>query len=674
MADNLEEQKIKLTIDTNAKEVAKDTNKLGVEIEKVVTANKENTAVVGKEAEVYKTFKTQLREANAELQKQIQLTGESSQETIKAAKAVADLKDQMEFASAISDQFNPDQKMKALSAATQIAGTGLQGVTAGMALFGGESEDTQKQLLKVQAAMAFSDAISNLSNLGDQWKLLKATIQASSIATKANTAATGAAAIVQNLFTGSVTTTSAGFKALKFAIAATGIGLLVVAIGLAVANFDKLKSVMSNIGWMKAVGDTISKIVNSVTDFVGLTSESDRVLDRQKKSYEKAIAQNEKYLERNASIISDARKKEIELSNEHFKRVAEGRFSDAESKKIFQEALHKEELEAQEKRDKEIQDKKDKASQDARAKREKSEADAKAQKEKEAEELAKLIQQQFENEKAEREKIRIAIEEAQNEIALKDLSKQEREILAVNDKYFLLLEKAKEFNFSKEEIDALNQEKRREIQKINNEYELEEQKKKDEAEIEQKKKTDDLLLELENQKENSKKEIAEKGIGFLNVIAGKNKVIQKAAIIAEGAIGVARSIKNTVEGNAGTLAKSILQLGPVAGPPAATPAITLNTIAGGLSVATTVAQTAKALQALGGGGGVSGGGAPSFGGGGGVPQATPTVAFNNTAENQIGQSLSKAQTEQPPLKVYVAESDISDAQNNVKVLVEKNTL
>jgi len=207
MAD--EQENIKLNFDSNAKQVSGDVNKLSASIESSTSSTNENNQAVEQGNQSYKTFKTQLREANAELQKSIQLTGESSQETIKAAKAVADLKDQMGFAQDLTNSFNPDQKMKALGAATQVAGTGLQGVTAGMALFGGESADTQKQLLKVQAAMAFSDAISNLSNLGDQWQLLKATISASSVATKANAAATGLAAMVQNVFTGSVNTSSA---------------------------------------------------------------------------------------------------------------------------------------------------------------------------------------------------------------------------------------------------------------------------------------------------------------------------------------------------------------------------------------------------------------------------------------------------------------------------------
>jgi len=289
-----EERNIKINIDSNAKEVARDTNALGASLENATNSTAENNQEVAKGNESYKTFKTQLREANAELQKQIQLTGESSKETIKAAKAVADLKDQMGFAKDLSDQFNPDQKMKALGAATQIAGTGLQGVTAGMALFGSESADTQKQLLKVQAAMAFSDAISNLSNLGDQWKILKATIASSTLITKANTAATGAAVIVQNAFTGSVATTSTGFKVLKGAIAATGIGLLIVGVATLVTNFDKLSKFANSFGWIRSLGDGLKSIVNSVTDFIGITSEAERLLDKQKAFAEKAIKQNER--------------------------------------------------------------------------------------------------------------------------------------------------------------------------------------------------------------------------------------------------------------------------------------------------------------------------------------------------------------------------------------------
>ena len=166
------EQRIKVIFETNADTASGQVDKVSSSIEKSTDSQEKNT-------ESQKSFKAQLREANAELQKSVGLYGETAKETANAAKKVADLKDQMAFAKDLSDSFNPDQKFKALGAATQLAATGVQGVVAGYALFGDQSKDTEKVLLKVQAAMAFSDAVSNLSNIGDQFKVLKTVVVSS---------------------------------------------------------------------------------------------------------------------------------------------------------------------------------------------------------------------------------------------------------------------------------------------------------------------------------------------------------------------------------------------------------------------------------------------------------------------------------------------------------------
>jgi hypothetical protein len=178
MADNKDiEQKIRISYDTNAKEVGKEVDGLSNSIDDATSSQQKNAQENKKSEENLKSFKTQLREATQDLLKMSQAYGETSKEAITAAKKVAELKDQMQFSKDLVDNFNPDQKFKALGAATQLAGTGLQGVTSGMALFGDQSEDTQKQLLKVQAAMAFSDALSNLSNVADQFEVLKTTVK-----------------------------------------------------------------------------------------------------------------------------------------------------------------------------------------------------------------------------------------------------------------------------------------------------------------------------------------------------------------------------------------------------------------------------------------------------------------------------------------------------------------
>jgi hypothetical protein len=610
-----EQENIKLNFDSNAKQVAGDVNKLGASIESSTESTKENNQAVEQGNQSYKTFKTQLREANQELQKSIQLYGETSEQTIKAAKEVANLKDQMGFAQDISDKFNPDQKMKALGAATQLAGTGLQGVTAGMALFGGESEDTQKQLLKVQAAMAFSDAISGLSNLGDQWKLLKATIVSSSIATKANTAATGAAAIVQNLFTGSVVTTSAGFKALKFAIAGTGIGLLVVGLALVVTNFTKVKDVVLKVvPGLSAVGKFIGSIVESVTDFIGVTSEADRAIDRMKANADTSIALNKKFLAEHGSQLDEFTKQKIEAKNKYNEAIKEdGADQIALAKELSRELAQIEYSRGDESR-KIQKENADKAKEDAEKRKQELKDDA----EKKAKEDAEIEAQKLKD---------------FNQFQIDSYNAQ---VENKRDQEDQQIERLNEITEAVDEIETT---------KFNKDKDLSDKK---------------LQAKLEEQ--NSLNALGNAGINAAKDLFGKNKAIQKGVIVAESAVALGKLATGVVEQVGKDNTASPLTFGmPWAGVHIAT---------GALGAASIISNTTKQLQALG------GGSAPSAGSTGGVARASiapPSVAFNNTAENQIGMSVNKAQGENPPIKVVVAESDITKAQESVKVLVNKNT-
>ena len=226
-------------------------------------------------------------------------------------------------------------------------------------------------------------------------------------------------------------------------------------------------------------------------------------------------------------------------------------------------------------------------------------------------------------------------------------------------------------NLSTEELTVQHIDKLAEIQKTADEKRAEEKKTADENALAEQKKIDQQILEQKKSIQEGQLDLADAAVGFLSRIAGKNKTLQKAAIIAESALGIGKSVIATNASNVAAVAEGAALAIPTAGASVAAAAglVTTNYVTLGLGVAGNIAATAKALQALG------GGSAPSAGGvsGGGVRgSAPPTVAFNNSAENQIGQSVARVQTEQPPLKVFVAESDISKAQNNVKVLENKN--
>jgi len=241
-------------LNTAKLEALKVSEKSRVEIDKLTVAQDKQIKKTEQEVNSVKSLKTQLREAVIDQGRLAQQYGETSSEAIEAAKAVAKVKDQIQFNADLVKSFDPDQKFKALGAATEIAGTGIQGVTAGMALFGDVGEDTEKTLLKVQAAMSFSQALSQLSGLGDQYKVFKSTIvgfylsmttakTADTLATEANITAENqstASKIKSTIVTGALTVATSIAAAAQWvwnaAILANPIVALVVAIAAASAG------------------------------------------------------------------------------------------------------------------------------------------------------------------------------------------------------------------------------------------------------------------------------------------------------------------------------------------------------------------------------------------------------------------------------------------------------
>ena len=189
------------------------------------------------------SIKKQLRDATNDLVSLAAKFGEGSQEAVNAAKRVAELRDRIGDAKSMADAFNPDAKFRAFSQSLQGVAGGFAAVQGAMAVFGVESEDLQKTLVKVQGALALSEGLNTFLDTGIQgFKNLISVIQNSTIVIKANELATKAAAVTMRLFGIEVETTSVAFNVLKGAIAATGIGLLVVALGQAVSYFDKLSN------------------------------------------------------------------------------------------------------------------------------------------------------------------------------------------------------------------------------------------------------------------------------------------------------------------------------------------------------------------------------------------------------------------------------------------------
>jgi hypothetical protein len=224
-------------------------------------------------------IKKELKEATFDVLKFTEKFGATSKEATDAAKRVAVLKDAIGDARTMTDAFNPDAKFKALASSLAGVAGGFSAVQGIMAVFGKENKNVEQALLKVNAAMALSQGLNALGDSIDSFKTLGAQIKLSTTFIELNSTATKIAAGVQKAFGIATVETSNGFKVLKGAIVATGIGALVVLLGTVIANFDAISD------WIKksplgALAKGVGALVEQFTDFVGITSEAERNLNK----------------------------------------------------------------------------------------------------------------------------------------------------------------------------------------------------------------------------------------------------------------------------------------------------------------------------------------------------------------------------------------------------------
>ena len=162
----------------------------------------------------------QLKEATADLIRMQEQFGATSEEALAAARRVAELRDQIQDAREVADLFDPGKKFAAFSGVINGLAQGFTAVQGAMGLFGVESKELEKQLLRVQSAMALSEGLSGVLDAADKFK--------------------GFATIIQTQVVGA-------FKTLRGAIAATGIGLLVIALGTIVAYWEDIMRLVNGV-------------------------------------------------------------------------------------------------------------------------------------------------------------------------------------------------------------------------------------------------------------------------------------------------------------------------------------------------------------------------------------------------------------------------------------------
>ena len=290
-----------------------------------------------------KSLKAQLREAQAEVQKLAEKFGATSQQAVQAAKKAAELKDAIGDAKDLTDAYNPDAKFNALSKSIGGVLNGFQAYEGALGLIGIESESVQRTLLKVQSAMALSQGIQGIFEAKDSFKQLGSVIRdtaiklgiltvvkeedtvatvANTVALEAQAAATGDASVG---FKNMGKSAKVSLNGIKGAIAATGIGLLVVALGALVAYWDDIKAAVGGVSLeQEELNKKVEKNVlaenekltalNSQDNILKLQGLSERqILQLKIKQIDLTIAATEEQIKQN--IITQKAQEEAVLRN-----------------------------------------------------------------------------------------------------------------------------------------------------------------------------------------------------------------------------------------------------------------------------------------------------------------------------------------------------------------------
>jgi|694.fasta_scaffold139162_2 hypothetical protein len=115
-----------------------------------------------------KSIREEIKQAKQEAMQFAREFGEFSPQAMEATKRLAALKDEMEDLNNRVAGLNPD-KFAAVGKVISGVANGIQAAQGALALFGAESEDVQKTLAKVQGAMAFAQGIDGIMQVKESF-------------------------------------------------------------------------------------------------------------------------------------------------------------------------------------------------------------------------------------------------------------------------------------------------------------------------------------------------------------------------------------------------------------------------------------------------------------------------------------------------------------------------
>jgi glucan-binding YG repeat protein len=490
----------------------------------------------------------------------------------------------VDVSDAVTDVNKLDNSMKALDKTTQSLGS-TQTQTKQAVLDNGGAMGLLNDATG-GLAMTFKDAVEASSLFGKQSKIGIAT---------------------QKAYTFVMGTSTGAMKAFKLALIGTGIGVLVVLVAKLIANFDNVKkAVMSFIPALEIVGDFIGKIVDAVTDFVGITSDATRALDEFERKSKDALDKSTMYTELNAYKHDEYTNRKYKANQDYYKKSLE-----------LVEMFRNGEIKSQEELDAFLKQAREKANYEI----DQADADRQA-KQKEAQ------NKQIESERAEYKRKQDELK-ARRVQELKEIEEFEAEIRRLK------------YGIEKKEDDRQKQISADSSQRLQDNATNAQNLLIATANVQAN--LDEDLQRKEEILMGARVQMAQQTFALIGEIAGEGSKVAKALAVGQATISAYEAVMNAFKSAQGSPITSFFPAYPF--------------VQAGIAGAFGALQIKKILATdpSKGGGNVSSGGS----GGGQAPSAPSFNLVGGTGINQIAQGLGQ---QQQPIQAYVVSGNVTSAQ------------
>ena len=196
-----------------------------------------------------------------------------------------------------------------------VAVNSYQAFTGVMGLLGGESEKYLQIMSKMMIVQQSYNAILQVANAFERQTLL---------AQYARIAANKLLTASQKMYTMAVGTSTGAMKAFRIALVSTGVGALVVGLGLLISNFNKVVDVVKKVigrfaDFGKAVGNLFGAIFKSNKDLVDSNAEVEKSERKLAREHKKALREREREAKRVAKELKKVSKEYVDAIKENEK-------------------------------------------------------------------------------------------------------------------------------------------------------------------------------------------------------------------------------------------------------------------------------------------------------------------------------------------------------------------